>query len=171
MHVTHVVSSPLLRALETAHIVAEAVGIEQVEVWMAAREGFSATHRGYSRSVLAERFSRAVLPIEIVEDGWPHGDDTYATFLARAEETASRLNSQFGQEDHVVLVTHGGFANYLLHALLRIPPDTPAWFELANGSLTRMRFPSAPSPDDPVWPLYPPVRVEIHSINETARLQ
>jgi broad specificity phosphatase PhoE len=171
MKVTHIISSPLLRALETAHIIAEEIAITQIDVWMAVREGYSSTHRGFPRSVLAARFSRAIWPDEITEEGWGHGDDTYQHFFARADETAKRFIAHFGQGDHVVLVTHGGFANYLLHALLHIPLDTPTWFELANGSLTRVRLPPAPGPDEPVWPLYPPARVEIHSINEAAHLQ
>jgi broad specificity phosphatase PhoE len=170
LQVTHIVSSPLVRALETATIIAEAVGIGPIEVWLQAREGFSHAHRADGRSILGKRFPTALLPMEIAEEGWDHGNDTFAGFFARAQETAALLKAQFAVADHVVLVTHGGFANYLLHGLLTIAPETPTWFELANGSLTRLRFPPPPAPDAPVWPLYPPVGVEVLGVNEVGHL-
>jgi broad specificity phosphatase PhoE len=170
MQVTHLVSSPLLRTLDTAQIIAETVGMESVEVWMQIREGFSGSHRGYGRMDLTRRYPRASLPAALADDGWAHGDDTYDSFFARAQETVMMLRDRFATSDHVVLVTHGGFANYLLHVLLQIRPSTPTWFELANGSLTRIRFPPPAPPDEPVWPLYPPVGVEVLSVNEVGHL-
>jgi probable phosphoglycerate mutase len=167
---THLISSPLVRALETATIIGETVGIGPIEVWLQAREGFSHAHRAFGRSILSQRFPAALLPVEIAEEGWDHGNDTYGGFFARAQETAALLKSRFAADDHVVLVTHGGFANYLLHGLLNIAPETPTWFDLANGSLTRLRFPPPPAPDAPVWPLYPAVRVEVLAVNEVGHL-
>ena len=55
-----------------------------------------------------------------------------------------RIETTFGHGDRVAVVTHGGLANLLLHAILRIPPATPQWFELHNASITHLRL--APDP-------------------------
>lgn len=168
--VTHILSSPLIRALSTAAIIAKATGIEQITVWMALREGYSSIHRGFPRVELAQRYPQAILPDDIAVDGWAHGGDTLGPFLARSEAIVATLKATFQHDAHVVLVTHGGIANYLLHAILHIGPTTPQWFELANGSITRVRFVPNPAEERPNWPLYPPVDAEILSVNDIAHL-
>jgi broad specificity phosphatase PhoE len=50
------------------------------------------------------------------------------------------INSTFGYADLVALVTHGGLANALLHAIVKISPIAPQWFELANSSISHVRL-------------------------------
>jgi hypothetical protein len=57
-----------------------------------------------------------------------------------------------------------------LHTLLGIPASTPQWFELANGSLSEIRLVPNPEAERPGWPLYPPVAVEILSLNDCRHL-
>jgi hypothetical protein len=52
-------------------------------------------------------------------------------------------------------------------------PDSalsPQWFELANGSITRVRLIPDPQAERLDWPLYPPIPVEIKNINDIAHL-
>ena len=170
-HVTHVLSSPLVRSLATASIIAETIAIEYIDVWTELREGWGDPHRGLGRAELQRRFPRAKLPLHMTDTGWEHGGDTsYDTFFARAGSVLHDIKQRFGPTDRVVLVTHGGFANYLLHALLQIMPTTPLWFELANGSLSCLRLVPEPEKERPNWPLYPPVEVEVLRINDVAHL-
>ncbi len=170
-HVTHILSSPLVRSLETASIIAETIEIESINVWPELREGWGDRHRGSRRAELQRRFPRALLPLSITDEGWDHGGDTnYAMFVMRAERVLHEIKQQFGPDDRVAIITHGGFANYLLHAILHIAPTTPQWFELANCAISDIRLVPEPEKERPNWPLYPPVQAEVLRINDVAHL-
>jgi len=169
--ITHIVSSPLVRSLATASIIADALEHDTIDVWPDLREGWNTHHQGWGRAVLQQRFPRAVLPPSMTDTGWDHGGDhSYGHFVARAEQVLQTIRAHFSPADHVVIVTHGGFANYLLHALLHIPTTTPQWFELANGSISHIRLVPEPAKERPNWPLYPPVDTEVLSINDVHHL-
>jgi broad specificity phosphatase PhoE len=165
---THIVSSPLIRALHTASLIAEVVENCPVEVWPELREVNMSVYNGLDALELGKRFPKATLLTGLTAD-YTYGGDTYAGLFVRAEQILQRLRQQFKHDDQVALITHGGFANYLLHAILNIQPDTPQWFELANCSISLVRF--VPNPEErPNWPLFPPVQAEILSINDIAHL-
>lgn len=167
--VTHLLSSPLLRALGTASIIAEELHELPIEVWLDLREGLSTMlYRASGREELQERFPRAVLPQEIADDGWDHGNDTYESLFARCEAVLQRLKERFSEQDRVVVVSHGGTINYLLHCILQISSTTPRWFDVNNCGICRVHF--VPERRRRNWPLYPPVQVEIWSINDTSHL-
>jgi broad specificity phosphatase PhoE len=169
--ITHILSSPLLRALATATILAQALRVDAIDVWPELREGWNEPYQGRPRDELLHRFPAAKLPPTVTELGWTHdGDTSYEHFFARAEQTLQRIKACFGPQDRIVVVTHGGFANYLLHALLNINPTTPQWFELANCSISHVRLVPEPEVERPNWPLYPPVAVEVFAINDTTHI-
>lgn len=174
---THVVSSPLIRALATATRIAVAAGDLPVDVWMELREGYGDVpgksvpiHRGLGSGEFQRRFPRASLPPDVTPDGWGHGGDTYDRFFARCQEAACRLEAQFASSDRVAVVGHGGCLNYLVHALLGISPAAPTWFEMDNGAISRVRL-VPESERRQGWPLYPPVAVEVLSLNDTDHLR
>lgn len=163
---SHILSSPLLRSLATAHIIADVLASAPVDVWLDMREAWDTPYRGVGRSILQQRFPRALLPPTIADEGWDHpGDASYERFFARATDVLHRIKTNFEPTDRIALVTHGGFANALLHAILKIALVTPQWFELANGSLSHIRLVPEPEKERPNWPLYPPVQAEILCIN------
>jgi broad specificity phosphatase PhoE len=169
--ITHILSSPLIRSLATANVIADLTGIMPVEVWAELREGWNNLYRSFRRAELQQRFPSAVFPASIKEDGWEHGgDSSYDLFFARAKHTLQLIEGRFGPDDRIVIVTHGGFANYLLHAILQIDPSTPQWFELANSSISHVRLVPESAKERPNWPLYPPVKAEVLSINDIAHL-
>ena len=168
--VSQIVSSPLLRALATAEVIRAGCGLPQFHVWTELREGFSGQYTGWSRNHIQAQFPHGVLPDNIGDAGWQHGDASYAALWARCELVVARAKEQAGQDDHVVLVTHGGCANYLLHVLLGLPSTQPRWFELDNGSISRLRFVPDPQAERPNWPLYPPIPVEVQTLNDTKHL-
>jgi broad specificity phosphatase PhoE len=165
---THIVSSPLLRALTTAHIIAEVIDQRTVDVWPDLREGSDDAYRGASRVVAAARFPRALLPASMPDDGWLYAGDTYASFVARCRQVVDALAARFHRDDRVLVVTHGGFANHVLHALLHLPPWAPIWFDMAHCSLTTIRL--VPEHEREGWPLYPPSEVDILGLNDVAHL-
>jgi len=165
---THIVSSPLLRALATAHIIAETIDQQTVDVWPDLREGFDDAYRGASRGAIKARFPRALLPSNMPDDGWMYEGDTSTPFVARCRRVLGELTARFAADDRVLVVTHGGFTNHLLYALLHMPPWAPIWFEVAHCSLTTVRL--VPEHERRRWPLYPPFEVEILGMNDVAHL-
>ena len=65
------------------------------------------------------------------------------------------------RDSQVAMISHGGFGNYFLHSVLGLSFKQPIWFELANGSISHIRFVPNPKDERPDWPLYPPVNVEV----------
>lgn len=168
--VSRVLSSPLLRALATAEAIRAACGLPQFEVWTELREGFSGKYIGWSRDRYASQFPRAVLTNDIGNDGWQYGDADYAALWVRCEAVVANIQERFEHGDHIVLVTHGGCANYLLHILLGLARSQPRWFELDTGSISRLRLVPDPEAERPNWPLYPPIPIELHTLNDTKHL-
>jgi len=169
-NVTHIISSPLLRALATADRLAVACSISSFDVWPELREAFTGTYPGISRSHLQAQFPVALFGDSITDDGWSHGDADLPALWHRCRTLLKRIQEQFTHQDHLVLVAHGGCANYLLHVLLGIDQTQPQWFELDNGSITRVRLVPEPEVERPNWPLYPPIFVEVKHVNDVRHL-
>lgn len=168
--ITQIVSSPLVRALATASYLAAALGCGPVRVWQDLREGWSGSlYLGLGRRELQQRFPNTILPPEITDEGWLHGDDTYEKMFTRSCQVVQQVQSEFAPTDRIVLVTHGGIGNYLLHALLQIAPTTPQWFEMANSAISHVQL--IPLAEQTSWPLYPPAHAHILRINDTAHLR
>jgi broad specificity phosphatase PhoE len=164
--ISRILSSPLLRSLATAHIIADALASCPVNVWLDMREAWRMPYQGVGRSLLLQRFPRANLPSSMTDAGWEHpGDASYEHLFARAKDVLYQIRTSFVPTDRVALVTLGGFANALLHVILQIAPTTPQWFELANGSIGHVRLVPELEKERPNWPLYPPVQVEVLYIN------
>jgi broad specificity phosphatase PhoE len=166
---THILSSPLIRALSTACAISEASGNQKVEVWTDLREIHVGIHRGYGRSELQRCYPRADLPATISENGWCHGDESIQAIHARCRHVAQLVAERFASNDCVVMVTHAGFSSYLLHTVLGMPFTTPCWFEMHNCAISHLHF--VPKYRRTTWPFYPPVAVEILSINDSSHLR
>ncbi len=169
--VTHILSSPLIRSLATASIISKTIGVRPIQVWAELCEGWQERFRSLGRVELQQRFPQAVLPPGIGDEGLVLGGDaSYEAFYARAEHTLHQIKGQFKPDDRLVIVTHGGFANNLVHVVLGISPATPRWFELENCSISHVRFVPEPTKERQNWPLYPPVEAEVLSINDVSHL-
>lgn len=167
--VTAILSSPLVRALETAQIAAAALGLPLVAVWPDLREHYMARHRAHGTATLRRYCPLARFPAAITADGWDHGGDTPASANARCRRAIGRVRAEFGDDARVALVTHGGFANTLLHVLLDLPPGATSFFELANGALHHVRL--VPADERLRDAFYPPFAVEVHAVNDTGHLR
>lgn len=93
---------------------------------------------GRSIDSIKETYPDLVLPEGINPLGWwnrPY--EERETRRARAKKVLNDLISKHANSNNtVLLVSHGGFYNYLLRALLEIKDDTPSWFVFYNGAIT-----------------------------------
>jgi len=167
--VQYIFSSPLIRALETAQPLAMQKELP-ITVMTDLREGFSNSHTARARQELQDMFPKVQLPYDINKNGWLHGNDHYVDWKPRCENILKTLYS-YPKDSRIAVFTHGGFGNYLLHSILGLNFEKPIWFELANCSITKVRFVPDPKAERPNWPLYPPVDIEVHTINKTTHLQ
>jgi broad specificity phosphatase PhoE len=138
--ITHVHSSPLIRALATGTAIAEACGVPCVEVWPELQEHRGSLHRGFGRDELLKDFPNAVFSHTFEAEGWDHGGETYESALERGQAAIAALRSRHHAGDRVVVATHGAFANYLLRALLYVPPQQSVWFRMNNCGISRVEF-------------------------------
>jgi probable phosphoglycerate mutase len=138
--ITHVVSSPLLRALSTATAVADAAGIGRIEVWPELQEHRISLHRGFGRADLLRGFPKAVFADSFETTGWDHGGETYETALERGASALTALRARHAASDRVVVATHGAFGCYLLRALLQVPRPLSIWFRMNNCGVSRIEF-------------------------------
>lgn len=167
--VTALLSSPLLRALGTASIIAHQLGNCPFEVWTELREGFDGSYKGCGSLELSQRFPLASFPSTIKPDGWDHGGDTQESMFERCHQILNNLFERFASDDTIVVVTHGGMLTHFFHILLQITPQAPIWFEIDYGALNWVRF--IPREQQQAYlPLYPRMEMEILSINDISYL-
>lgn len=164
---THLLSSPLIRALGTATAIAAACDLPRIEVWPELQETRRAVHRGFGKAELLRRFPLAVFEESFEAEGWDHGGETYESGLERAADVIARLRERYGQGDRVAIAVHGAFANFLLRALLHMPSSRKIWFSTNNCSLTIVRFhASVQNEEDWIFS----VEAEVLCVNDVSHL-
>lgn len=121
--ITKIVSSPLVRAMETAKPLSELLSIP-VEVWMDLyeyRKGPS--FQGRSRAELQKMVQTVLLP----ESGWRcPGEENPELVQKRARSIIRRIRGF--SEDHLVLFSHGMLIDFLIRELLHIADQTGVHF-------------------------------------------
>jgi 2,3-bisphosphoglycerate-dependent phosphoglycerate mutase len=156
--ITHVYCSLMERAVATGHRVAEALDLPLLG-WtdihetggMFLYDEETETHLpqpGHGRSYLLSHYPRIELTDEVTEAGWwnrPFEQKAERTPRARRVRDAL-LARHGGTDDGVAFVSHGGFYNYLLRAILGLPDLEPEeapdrlWFAANNASITHIAF-------------------------------
>ncbi|TBL81061.1 histidine phosphatase family protein [Paenibacillus thalictri] len=134
-NVAYIVSSPLMRAIETAQPLARWMNLP-IEVWKDTCEVRSkGPYKGPSPQRLAEMYPETVCGPEIEEDGWfCSGDDTEDTAAVRAKAVYARLRERF-MGKRVALFAHSGFNRHLLLAALGLSHHNGVSFHNDNGSI------------------------------------
>jgi probable phosphoglycerate mutase len=166
--ITHVLSSPLVRALATATAIADAADIARIDVWPELQEHrHEPLHRGFGRDDLLRGFPKAVFEDSFEAAGWDHGEETYESALERGASALIALRTRHKPTDRVVVATHGAFGCYMLRELLKVPRSLSVWFRMNNCGISRIEFPSsAAEPADGSGA----VLAEIICVNEIAHL-
>lgn len=151
--ITRLYTSAMQRALQTAQAIGRALGLRP-EVWVEVHEhgGMWLDHGepvgvvgypGMSRSEIAARFPEAILPPEITEEGWydpTQGYETWEQAAGRAERVAAQLRARVPSDEHIAIISHGGFSHLLLRVLLHVMPEGDVFFHHDNTGITRLRF-------------------------------
>ena len=131
-------TSPLSRALTTAQIIGERLGIRPVVVPDLVEIDFGALEGASVERIVDEHpeIAAQMLDNDGLDLAWPNGesrrgfyDRVLAAFLAILEEHARR---------RVVVVAHGGVIGSFVAQVHGLPPTDPTAFDIANCSLTHL---------------------------------
>lgn len=118
---THIFSSPLMRAIETAQPLSQASGLP-IEVWLDAHELWTKEgYRGPTTDSLTDMYPEVRFAEGTVADplGWHcPGEETSETGYFRAKRLLERLSSQFSGNERVAFVGHGALNRRMMLAAL-----------------------------------------------------
>jgi len=150
--ITHIYSSLMVRALQTGSMLAKALNLPLVG-WKDAHECGGIYQKnpeteeriglpGFGRNDLLRRFPDLVLPDSIDDSGWWNRPfEEREERLPRAQRFLQTLFARHGgTQDRVAVVSHFGFYNYFMSALLKIPETSEILFVINNTGITRIDF-------------------------------
>lgn len=159
--ITHIYTSLMERAAETASYTARALGNVPFTTWVDIHEegGIYAREEeerfkglpGKPRSFFEQNFPELKLPDSLDESGWwnrPFEDESERQ--PRADKVLAELLARHGDrdgqpEERIAFVSHGGFFMRFMSAVLKLPWRQGAlglrsWFLLNNCSISRFDF-------------------------------
>ncbi len=148
--ITNLYCSLMVRAVATGTYIASALGLPLV-AWPDAHEsgGIYASDEessectglaGNNRAFFQAHYPNLVLPEALGEQGWWNRPYEQAEERPiRAQRFVQELMEKHGQtQDRVAVVSHGGFFNHVLTALLKLPKREGFWFAMNNAAITRI---------------------------------
>jgi 2,3-bisphosphoglycerate-dependent phosphoglycerate mutase len=150
--ITHLYTSLMVRAVATGDVVGRAIGLRPVaweeihegggiyldDAAQAARIGLPGKNRAYFET----RFPALVPPPRLGEAGWWNRPfEEREQRLERARLFLADLLARHGQsDDRVAVISHGGFFNHVMCALLKLPAREGFWFLMNNAAIARFDF-------------------------------
>ncbi|HES77278.1 MAG TPA: histidine phosphatase family protein [bacterium] len=150
--ITHLYTSLMVRAVATGAVIARALGLPLLG-WKDLHEtggmfledaetGDLIGQPGETRAYFTAHYPDLVLPESVTENGWWNRSfEPYEERPARAQRVLQDLMGRHGGTDHrVAVVSHGGFFNHLLMAILNMPEEGAPWFLINNTAITRVDF-------------------------------
>lgn len=131
----YIISSPLVRALETAQPLARALNLP-IHVW---KNTFEVRNKGVyigpTKEQLLVQFPEARFRDDFEEDGWYcSGDETEEDGNKRARKIYEELLEKY-KGKRVGLFAHGGFNRHLLLVALGLDHTSPMYFHHSNGCI------------------------------------
>lgn len=137
--------SPQLRALQTASIIAERLGIRaEARPDLRERSGENGgTYHGMTASEIRARFPLVDLGPGITEEGWWFDGEEYVDseeVFARACRVASWLWEIAAEPRKCGLISHGAFGAVMMWALVGLPNKAPVKFGQDNCAIGRLAF-------------------------------
>ncbi len=150
--ITHLYCSPMIRAISTAMHIAETLDLPP-RAWRDVHEvggifledvdsGEPVGLPGRTRAYLRDRYPELILSDDLGADGWwDRPFEAREARRGRAERVLEQLMERHGgSEDRIALVSHGGFYNYLMGAILGLPQRDGTFFVMDNAAITRLQF-------------------------------
>jgi probable phosphoglycerate mutase len=155
--IERLISSPMLRSVETASIVARASG-HRVEVWPTCYE--FRRESGYwcwGAHEMLSRYPDLVAGDDFAAGDWWYGEEPIERALARATAvvTTVRELAASGAAKQLAIVTHGAFTRLVISRLLDVPAASLEPLILDNTSFCTVDFNGA---------------VKLRAVNDTAHL-
>ena len=150
--ITHVYSSLMVRAVATGAAIARALGLPLIGLRDAHETGGIYRHDpetdeniglpGRARSYFTAHYPDLIVPDDVDENGWWNRPfEEREARRERAERLVTALLARHKEtEDRVVLVGHGGFYNYMLAVIMRLPEERDFWFSMNNTGITRIDY-------------------------------
>jgi 2,3-bisphosphoglycerate-dependent phosphoglycerate mutase len=152
--ITHLYTSPMLRAVDTGIVVARTLGLP-LTAWKDLHEagglylGDDETEEvvgqpGPDRAAMAQRYPDLVWPPEMGDGPWwnrPTGEPA-EEWLPRARRVLYELlrRHPIESQDGVTFFTHARFCNEFLAAVLGLPERAALWFLLCNAAISCIEF-------------------------------
>ena len=149
---THLYCSLMVRAIATGTVLAQALDLPLV-AWIDAHETGGIHHKdpqtgeptgqpGWNRAYFETRYPHLILPESLGDEGWWNRPfETREQRPERARRFLADLLDRHGETDEqVAVISHGGFYNYVLRALLGMDESQNRWFSLNNCAVTRVAF-------------------------------
>lgn len=149
--ITHLYCSLMVRSIETGTVVAGALDLRLV-AWQDVHEtggiflsdeqsGERIGQPGKPRSYFEQHYPDLVLPNTLDESGWWNRPfESTEEIEARAQRVLKELLERHDAMDRVAVISHGGFYNYLMTALLNMPSREGFWMFMHNAAITRIDF-------------------------------
>jgi 2,3-bisphosphoglycerate-dependent phosphoglycerate mutase len=102
------------------------------------------THKGLPgkpRTYFVEKYTQLVLPDALTDEGWWNRPfEAHEARPLRAQRVLEMLHERHGRtNDHVAIVSHGGFYMELMRAMFKIA-EPMSWFLMNNTAVTRIDF-------------------------------
>jgi 2,3-bisphosphoglycerate-dependent phosphoglycerate mutase len=150
--ITRLYCSPMWRSLQTTQFIGQALGLAP-EVWVDVHEHGGiyldqgeeeglVGYPGKTRQEILAEFPHYVLPEGITEQGWwNQGYEDVTALRERAIRVAEELRKRaIEEEERIAVVSHAGFINALLKALLNQWPIYHFWYHHYNAAISRIDF-------------------------------
>lgn len=151
--ITHLYTSLMVRSVATGVVIARQLNLPLL-AWEELHErggifledeatGELIGLPGKDQAYFEERYPELLLPPDLPDAGWWNARpfESSEQWPSRAWRFLGQLLAKHGgSEDRLALISHGGFYNDFLRALLPLPTDPKSWFELNNVGITRIDF-------------------------------
>ena len=149
--ITHVYCSLMVRSVETGLSLARALDLP-LRGWEDIHESGGIFDKegdeeyvglpGKSRAHFEKHYPALTLPDDVRNDGWWNRPfETREERTKRAQRVLDGLMERHGgTEDRIVFISHAGFYNHLLRAILGLPDPDDHWFFKNNVAITRIDF-------------------------------
>lgn len=140
--IDRLVSSPMLRTVETAAIVGRRTG-HKVEVWARSYEyRRQAGYLAWGAREIKARYPDVQMPADFTPEDWQYGEEALESAIARADELIDWLEAQAAgaTTGQMAIVTHGAYTRLVLGRLLGVDPAQLLPVVLDNTSLCTLEI-------------------------------